>query len=61
MQKSKFIIFLTFDVSVLLRFGKNEYHYVSKTCFKFYAKIINNVRATVYQRAIPLILKLKFV
>ena len=37
------------NVSIL----KNEHQYVSKTCFKFYAKIINDVRATVYQIAIP--------
>ena len=37
----------------LLRFGKNKNKYVSKTCFKFYFKMINNVRATVYQIAIP--------
>ena len=46
-------IFLIFNVSILLRFAKNEHQYVSKTCFKFYAKIINNVIATVYQIAIP--------
>ena len=44
---------LTFDFSILLRFGKNKHQYVSNTCFKFYVKIINNVRATVYQIAIP--------
>ena len=36
-----------------LEFAKNEHQYVSKTCFKFYVKIINNVRATVFQIAIP--------
>ena len=35
---------ITFDVSILLKFGKNEHQHVSKTCFKFYVKIINNVR-----------------
>ena len=51
-QKSKFIIF-TLNVSILFRFSKNEHQYVSKTCFEFYVKLINNVRATVYQIAIP--------
>ena len=40
-QKSKFVIqmyLLTFNVSILLNFGKNEHQYVSKTCFNFYAK-----------------------
>ena len=36
-----------------MRFGENVHQYVSKKCFKFYVKIINNVRATVYQIAIP--------
>ena len=40
------------NVSILLRFGKNEHHFVSKTCLKFCVKIINHVRATVYQVAI---------
>ena len=48
MQISKFIILLTLNVSILLRFGKNEHQYVSFTCLKSYVKIINNVRATVY-------------
>ena len=39
--------------SILLSFGKNEHQYVSKTCFKFYVKLINNVRTTVYQIVIP--------
>ena len=49
----KFIIFTYFDVSILLSYGKNEHQYVSITCFKFYVKIKNNVRATLYQIAIP--------
>ena len=44
---------ITFNVSILLRFGKKENQYVSKACFKFYAKIINDIRATVYQIAMP--------
>ena len=44
---------LTFNVSILLRFGKDKNQYVSKTCFKFDGKIINNVRVIVYQIAIP--------
>ena len=38
----------------VLSFGNNEHQHVSKTRFKFHAKIINNVRATVYRIAIPL-------
>ena len=41
--KSKFINLLTFNVSILLRFGKNEHQYVSKTCFKPYVKIMNKL------------------
>ena len=37
-----------------LNFGNNEHHHVSKTCFEFHAKIINNVMTTVYRIAIPL-------
>ena len=55
-----YIYLLTFNVSILLRFGKSEHQYVSKTCFKSYVKIINNVRATVYQIAIPYDSKLQF-
>ena len=40
-------------MTILLKFCKNKRQYVSKACFKFYVKIINNVRATVYQIAIP--------
>ena len=32
---------------------KSEHQNVSKTCLKFYVKIMDNVRATVYQLAIP--------
>ena len=46
----------TFNVSILLRFGKNEHQYVSKTYFKLYVKMINNVRATFYQIEYPMIL-----
>ena len=44
---------LIFNVSTFLRFANKEHQYVSKTCFKFYVKIINTVRTTVYQIAIP--------
>ena len=44
------------NVSLLLRFGNNENQYVSKTFLNFiiFIKIINNVRARVYQIAIHL-------
>ena len=38
---------------ILLRLGKNKHQYVSKTSLKFYAKILNNLRAAVFQIAIP--------
>ena len=36
------------------RFSNNIHQHISKTCFKFHTKIINNVRATVYRMAMPL-------
>ena len=44
-------IYQTFNASILLDLAKLNIN-VSKTCLKFYVKIINYVRATVYQIAI---------
>ena len=52
-QKSKFIILTYFKFLNFIKIWQNEHQYVSKTCFKSYVKIMNNVRATVYQIAIP--------
>ena len=46
-------IYYFFNVSILLKFGKNEHQYVSKTCFKIYGRMIKKFRATVFQIAIP--------
>ena len=41
-------------VSILLRFGNNNYQYVSKICLKFHIKIMSNKKVTAYQIAIPI-------
>ena len=49
----KFIKFTNF-FSISLKFGNNNYQYVSKICSKFHIKIMSSKRVTAYQIAIPL-------
>ena len=42
----KLIKFTNSCVSILLKFGDNNYHYVSKICSKFHIKIMSNKKVT---------------
>ena len=44
-------------VSILVKFGNNNYQYISKICSKFHIKIVNNKKVTAYQKAIPFYFK----
>ena len=41
-------------MSISLKFGNNNYKYVSKICSKFHIKLMSKYRVTAYQIAIPL-------